>query len=177
MSIVKPCPYDINGEHCKYEIYYGEPIFSKCKNCSRTRTIFKRCIEMTNEEMAEEYVDTLLDKDDYELDKFLDENLGDLKLNKKQAGTLLGIIKGVGICSYLAGLKAGRPEWHKVADGDLPKKVGDYITNIGVLTYDNYGNGVHKWHTPYCEACDYTDEADDDEVIAWCEIPKFDDKE
>ena len=78
---------------------------------------------------------------------------------------------------FLAGLEAGRPEWHKVADGDLPKKVGDYITNIGVLTYDNYGNGVHKWHTPYCEACDYTDEADDDEVIAWCEIPKFDDKE
>ena len=49
---------------------------------------------MTDEEMAEEYVDTLLDKDDSELDKFLDENLGDLELNKKQAGTLLGIIKG-----------------------------------------------------------------------------------
>lgn len=23
---------------------------------------------------------------------------------------------------FLAGLKAGRPQWHKVADGDLPKK-------------------------------------------------------
>ena len=63
---------------------------------------------MTEEEMAEEYVDTLLNKDDPELDKFLDENLGDLELNKKQAGTLLGIIKGVGICSFLAGLKAGK---------------------------------------------------------------------
>lgn len=56
-------------------------------------------------EKAEEYVDTLLTKDDSELDKFLDENLGDLKLTKKQAGTLLGIIKGIGISSFLAGLK------------------------------------------------------------------------
>ena len=32
MSIVKLCPYDME-EHCKYEIYYGEPMFSKCKNC------------------------------------------------------------------------------------------------------------------------------------------------
>ena len=23
--------------------------------------------------------------------------------------------------AFLAGLKAGRPKWHKVADGDLPK--------------------------------------------------------
>ena len=80
--------------------------------------------------------------------------------------------------TFLAGLKVGKDmnvatKWHKVADGDLPKKVDDYVTNIGVLTYDNYGNGVHKWHTPYCEACDYADEVGDDEVIAWCEIPKY----
>ena len=24
--------------------------------------------------------------------------------------------------AFLAGLKAGRPKWHKVADGDLPNK-------------------------------------------------------
>ncbi len=24
--------------------------------------------------------------------------------------------------AFLAGLKAGRPQWHKVADGDLPKE-------------------------------------------------------
>ena len=46
--------------------------------------------------------------------------------------------------AFLAGLKAGKPKLHKVADGDLPKRVDDYVTNIGVLTYDNYGNGVHK---------------------------------
>ena len=64
-------------------------------------------------------------------------------------------------------------KWHKIADGDIPKVTGDYITNIGVLTYDHYGNNIYKWHTPYCEACDYADEVGDDEVIAWCEIPKY----
>lgn len=39
---------------------------------------------MTDEEMAEKYVDTILNKDDAELDKLLDENLGDLKLTEKQ---------------------------------------------------------------------------------------------
>ena len=39
---------------------------------------------MTGEEKAEEYVNALLDKDDAELDKLLDENLADLQLNKKQ---------------------------------------------------------------------------------------------
>lgn len=32
MSIVRLCPY-AKDEHCKYERYYGEPLFSKCKNC------------------------------------------------------------------------------------------------------------------------------------------------
>ena len=62
---------------------------------------------MTDEEKAEEYVDALLNKDDAEIDKFLDENLGDLQLNERQAGTLLGIIKGVGIYSFLEGLRVG----------------------------------------------------------------------
>lgn len=26
------CPYD-KDEHCKYERYFGEPMFSKCENC------------------------------------------------------------------------------------------------------------------------------------------------
>lgn len=79
--------------------------------------------------------------------------------------------------AYLAGLEARKPQWHKVADGDLPKETGDYITNIGVLTYDSYGDGVFKWHTPFCEACDYSNVVGDDEVIAWCEIPKYTDEE
>ena len=63
---------------------------------------------MTDSDKAEEYVDTLLNKDDAEINKFLDENLGDLQLNERQAGTLLGIIKGIGICSFIAGLEADK---------------------------------------------------------------------
>ena len=36
-----------------------------------------------------------LNKDDDEINKFLDEKLGDLQLNERQAGTLLGIIKEI----------------------------------------------------------------------------------
>lgn len=37
MSISRPCPYATDGEHCKYEIYDGEPILSKCKTCDRRK--------------------------------------------------------------------------------------------------------------------------------------------
>lgn len=133
---------------------------------------------MTNEEMAEEYVDTLLDKDDPELDKLIDENLGDLELNKKQAGTLLGIIKGVGICSFLAGLKAGKDmnvstEWHKVADGDLPKEENHYWSKI-VLFQTNKGDSYVGFFD-YADKAWYEKSTDDVifGVIAWCEIPKY----
>lgn len=121
---------------------------------------------MTDEEMAEKYVDTLLNKDDPELDKLIDENLGDLELNKKQAGTLLGIIKGVGICSYLAGLKAGRPKWHKVADGDLPKHEVNVLVLFNKQCVDiaHYNYDYKEWH--------FADSIVRD-VIAWCEIPRY----
>ena len=48
MSIVRPCPYDTDGDFCKYERYSGEPNFSKCKNCRRK---IKRDEEMTDEDL------------------------------------------------------------------------------------------------------------------------------
>ena len=141
------------------------------------------------EEEAEEYVDTLLNKDDSELDKFLDENLGDLKLTKKQAGTLLGIIKGIGISSFLAGLKAGKgmniaTKWHDLRKdpNDLPEP------NIAVLicfqfekwttTYIAYYRPtIKKWQMYNMHEAQRQPVVDDyidrDEVIAWCEIPKY----
>jgi hypothetical protein len=112
MSIVKPCPYDINGEHCKYEIYYGEPIFSKCKNCSRTRTIFKRCIEMTNEEMAE-------------------ERLISYRKEPKWAGKMF--MKDENTCykeGFLAGLKAGEEKAKKEIEAELLKCYSGYPEEI-----------------------------------------------
>lgn len=123
---------------------------------------------LEDKEMAEEYVDTLLDKDDAELDKLLDEYLGDLKLNKKQAGAILGIIKGVGIGSYLAGLEAGRPKWHKVADGDLPNENKRYFCKIKEFVGSGISYECFDYDTEYSSwknACG--------DVIAWCEIPKY----
>ena len=84
--------------------------------------------------------------------------------------------------AYLAGLKAGRPKWHKVADGDLPKP------NIAVLicfqfekwttTYIAYYRpAIKKWQMYNMSEAQRQpiddDYIDSEEVIAWCEIPKF----
>ena len=110
-------------------------------------------VMILEEKMAEEYVRNEIDKGNFSFKRDGTEFFTEPHI--KQA--------------YIAGLKAGKPKWHIVADGDFPKESGDYITNIGVLTYDKYGN---EWSIPICEACDYEDNVTD-EVIAWCEMPIF----
>lgn len=111
---------------------------------------------MTKEEMAKEYVDKLyaekISKEDYDKDGrilYRSEDISDV---------------------FLAGLNAGRPKWHKVADGDLPKENKLYLVAIK----DNglaiaYFNSLH-WETKYNLGgfghCVET-------VIAWCEIPLY----
>ena len=74
-------------------------------------------------------------------------------------------------CGFLAGLKAGRPQWHKVTDGDLPTTVGRrFLVSNRHCTMIGYWNG--KTFVS----------ADEDTVeiaspIAWCEIPKFEEEE
>ena len=73
--------------------------------------------------------------------------------------------------AFLAGLKAGRPQWHKLADGDYPKENKLYFVAIK----DNgcaiaYFNGLH-WETKY-NLGDFGHCVET--VIAWCEIPTFD---
>ena len=80
---------------------------------------------------------------------------------------------------YLEGFIEGAAEvmqdnkWHDLRKdpNDLPKVVTEYITNIGVMTFDRLKDR-HLWTTPLCDACDYCEEVTD-EVIAWCEIPQF----
>ena len=109
---------------------------------------------MTDEEMAEEYLEKLREEkipfDIYEVNNQL-----------KRA--------------YIAGLKAGRPKWNKVSDGDLPKEEGEYLVcyetengnyrNTFILNYTEYDESLH-W-------CDESFETFDEGVIAWCEIPKY----
>lgn len=74
--------------------------------------------------------------------------------------------------SIVADLPKEKVVWHDLRKNpnDLPKRDGEYLTNIGVLVFDNsFGN---SWQTLLCEACDFYEEVSD-EVIAWCEIPKF----
>lgn len=64
---------------------------------------------------------------------------------------------------FLAGLKAGRSKWHKVADGDLPKDENDVLVYSGEdwrMCVGRYSPKYKAWET----GCD---------TIAWCEIPKY----
>ena len=124
---------------------------------------------MTDEEMAEKYRKSLkqklIDEDEFERLEMFDENVEE---------------------AYLAGLKVGRPQWHKVADGDLPKP------NIAVLicfqfekwttTYIAYYRpAIKKWQMYNLQEAQrqpiVDDYIDSEEVIAWCEIPTITDKE
>ena len=74
---------------------------------------------------------------------------------------------------FLAGLKAGRPQWHKVPN-DLPKENKVYFVAIK----DNglaiaYFNGLN-WETKY-NLGDFGHCVET--VIAWCEIPQFKESE
>lgn len=58
--------------------------------------------------------------------------------------------------AYLEGLKAGSPQWHKVADGDLPDGERVVLNQKGMATLYNPFLGF-----------------DGIGVIAWCEIPIY----
>jgi hypothetical protein len=106
---------------------------------------------MTDEEMAEEYADEKC-KDCYMCSYSEHKNPYKICQRRKDVKQ-----------AYLAGLKAGRPQWHKVADGDLPKidkpclvyLANDYVI-IAKLREDNV------WTTNGHNAFE--------NVIAWKEI-------
>ena len=71
--------------------------------------------------------------------------------------------------AFLAGLKAGKPQWHKVADGNYPLCEKGYytvnvLTNDGDIAYYDFNDGC--WITE-------PSSVEIDPPIAWCEIPKY----
>lgn len=72
---------------------------------------------------------------------------------------------------FLAGLKAAKPRWHKVADGDLPPDLTHVLNEKGnKVMYDVH---EHTWQ----EYSDYyEDYVEADTPVAWCEVPKFEEE-
>ena len=60
-------------------------------------------------------------------------------------------------------LKEQIPKWHKVADGDLPDTNRDVLSDKGDTVY--YSNDGYWAESVGCVELD--------NVVAWCEIPKF----
>ena len=105
---------------------------------------------MTDEEMAKEY-----STENWE---YYEEGQNDSKALKQ---------------AYLAGLKAGKPKWHKVADGDYPPLEKDgfsinIFTDRGEIAY--YNHDFDYWIAEPASV-------EIDPPVAWCEIPKYKYKE
>ena len=80
---------------------------------------------------------------------------------------------------FLAGLKAGRPKWHDLRKdpNDLPKEVGNYLVcyidtmlnrNVFILEFVDFLEDSH-----WIDETSHEIEKFDEGVIAWCEIPEF----
>jgi hypothetical protein len=72
--------------------------------------------------------------------------------------------------AFLAGLKAGRPKWHKVADDDCPPCENDNHYSINVLT-DSGDIAYYDYSDDYW--AEEPASVEIDPPIAWCEIPKY----
>ena len=114
---------------------------------------------MKDEEMAEEYADRT---------RIVDENTRAgtdcISLVQDYEGNYIDIHERIKQ-AFLAGLKAGRPQWHNVAD-ELPISDKDkyyfVVDKLNVYMIARFYEG--KWSN-YSVI---------DDVIAWCEIPTFD---
>jgi hypothetical protein len=124
---------------------------------------------MTDEEMAEEYADEKC-KDCYMCSYSEHKNPYKICQRRKDVKQ-----------AYLAGLKAGRPQWHKLSE---KYPYADTLVRVRLMS------GMEH----ICETCYYEpteDEigygkliinfyelngewVDDNDVIAWCEIPTYD---
>ena len=101
-----------------------------------------------------------------------------------------GIVRCKIADAFLAGLKAGRPQWHKVADGDLPKgeDYGKNSIHRKIYLKDRYGNlytgnyyPKDETHKKDCFAVEFLDWGFQgsqfcakEQISEWCEIPTFD---
>lgn len=107
---------------------------------------------MTDKEMAEEYA--------------AKQNLQNVNIS--------GIVRCKIADGFLAGLKAGRPQWHDLrkAPNDLPERMGLGSKEVYVAYKDGVTDfACYRFDKKYWERSENEELAEN--VIAWCEIPKF----
>lgn len=135
---------------------------------------------MTDEEMAKDYANEYVP---------LIAPIND-RIYQVTKEDIIKILKDCSIDSYIGGLKAGRPEWHKVADGDLPKgddSFGKTSIHRKIYLKDRHGNlytgnyyPKDESHEEDCFAVEFLDWGFQGaqfcakgQISEWCEIPKY----
>ena len=118
---------------------------------------------MKDKEMAEQFADNI---------NGLDLTCSLLSAKDKSHAYRLGRYDG-----FLAGLKAGRPQWHDLRKdkNDLPDE-GTYLV-VWQNARGYRATMIMKYEEDDEEKLHWFDEEQDcwdDDVIAWCEIPTFD---
>ena len=132
---------------------------------------------MTDEEMADKYAEEYVMREDVvtENDRVPFDNGYGFQTVSFENEVKKGYKDG-----FLAGLKAGRPQWHDLRKdpNDLPKEVGNYIVcfldtacerHTFELSFVDYFEDKH-----WIDEDNHNIEGYDEGVIAWCELPTFD---
>ena len=129
---------------------------------------------MTDEEMADQYIqnDALFVNNKVTIKSVKLAFLAGLEAGKDMAEADLATV------AYMQGAERYKPKWHKVADGDLPKK--EQLGKSFTVAFA-FNEMTHEYYSFDCaeyidkgKFCTHTN--NDDKVIAWCEIPKFEEK-
>lgn len=119
---------------------------------------------MTDEEMAEEYTDRT---------RIVDENTRAgtdcISLVQDYEGNYIDIHERIKQ-AFVAGLKAGKPKWHKVADGDLPTKEKQYLLKFKDGDIHVPYVGIDGNLEPFIITTEGIDFFND--IEKWCEIPE-----
>ena len=83
--------------------------------------------------------------------------------------------KAIYVTGFLAGLKAGRPQWHDLRENsnDLPEKMGLGSKEVYVAYKDGVTDfACYRFDKKCWERSENEELAQN--VIAWCELPTFD---
>ena len=121
--------------------------------------------EQFAEELEKKAIDVIRNQSHKLIDNFTQEDLENREISIFLAG-------------YHEGIKAGRPQWHKVADGDLPKEQKEYWCKVFLYESEETFNGF-LWYDLKTKSFMFEEDIEEGltnsfNVKEWCEIPTFD---